>query len=501
MFAIVNYKKLNNSELKNKSFLGVTWNIIGKLSTQIVTFIVSIFLARLLSLSDFGLVAMAMVFISVSQAFMDFGLTTALIQKKSPSVVQINTTFYINLILAVVLTVLMISCSGLIGCFYKNDEIGEIIRVVSLLFIVYAATGVQRAMLTKQLKIKTLTISNLVGAFVQGALGIWLAFNDYGAWSLVYSNIAGSLVTCVMLWLQSSWRPRLMFQLSEIKELFNFGYKLFFSKLLDSIYVKLDELIIGRLFNSDTLGAYSRSKSFNHMIVSYTSDSLGGVFFPVISHIQNDVEQIKRVVVKSLETISFLVFLLIALLYLDAESLIVILFGEKWLVSVEYFKILAFMAYGFPVSAILVNTLLGMGHSGKFLKLEIWKKVIGLSGMFVGFLWGIYGYLWATVVTTAIGVTFNMFFVSKVIPLKISEQWKILIKYALISLGCVIPVWLLNQVLPHNLWLILIVDTLLFSVLYIIVNLSIKTNGFLLLKNIIISKNIGTRLFKFKKGK
>ena len=479
---------MENSELKNKSFSGVTWNIIGKLSTQIVTFIVSIFLARLLSRSDFGLVAMAMVFISISQAFMDFGLTTALIQKKNPTVVQINTTFYINLILAVVLTVFMISFSGFIGRFYQNDEVGEIIRIISLLFIVYAATGVQRAMLTKQLKIKTLTISNLVGAFVQGVLGVWLAFNNYGAWSLVYSNIAGSLVTCMMLWLQSSWRPKLVFQLSEIKELFNFGYKLFFSRLLDSIYVKLDELVIGRLFNSDTLGAYSRSKSFNHMIVSYTSDSLGNVFFPVISHIQDNVEQIKRVVVKSLEIISFLVFLLIALLYLDAESLIVILFGEKWLMSVDYFKILAFMAYGFPVSAILVNILLGMGHSGKFLKLELWKKTIGLSGMFIGFMWGIYGYLWASVVTTIIGVTFNMFFVSKVIPLKVLEQWKILVKYALIAVIAFVPVWSLNQLLPHNLWLILIVNTFAFTLLYIGFNVILKTKGFGLLIGIVKPK-------------
>ena len=492
---------METQELKSKSLSGVTWNIIGKLSTQIVTFIVSIFLARLLSRSDFGLVAMAMVFISVSQAFMDFGLTTALIQKKNPSDIQINTIFYINLILAIVLTILIASCSGLIGQFYKNDEVGKILRIISFLFIVYAASGVQRAILTKHLKIKTLTISNLVGAFVQGVFGIWLAFNGYGAWSLVYSSISGSLFTCLMLWILSSWRPKWMFKLSEIKELFNFGYKLFLSKLLDSVYVKLDELIIGRLFNSDTLGAYSRSKSFNHMIVSYTSDSLSNVFFPVISHIQNDVEQIKRIVIKSLEIISFLVFPLIMLLYFDAESLIVILFGEKWLVSVDYFKVLAFMAYGFPVSAILVNILLGIGHSGKFLKLEIWKKVIGLSGMFIGFLWGIYGYLWASVVTTAIGVTFNMFFVSKVIPLTVIEQWKILIKYALISLVCAIPVWLLNQVLPHNLWLILIIDTLLFSILYITVNLSIKTNGFALLKNIIISKNIGALLFKFKKRK
>ncbi|MDR1584603.1 MAG: lipopolysaccharide biosynthesis protein, partial [Prevotellaceae bacterium] len=325
---------METSELKNKGITGIAWNFVGKIATHVVTFVVSIFLARLLSRDDFGLVAMAMVFISVSQIFMDFGLTMALVQKKNPTEIQINTIFYINLILAIILTLLLVAFSGLIGNFYQNDEVGSIVRVVAFLFILYAANGVQRAMMSKQLKIKQLTFSNLSGALVQGVLGVWLAFSGYGAWSLVYSNIAGAVVTSLVLWMQSSWRPKLLFRLSEIRDLFGFGYKMFLVRLLDTVYVKLDELIIGKMFNSDTLGSYNRAKSFNHMIASYTSDSLSGVFFPVISHLQDDIEQVKRVVVKSLETVVFLVFGVTGLLYLDAESLIVLLFGEKWMVSV-----------------------------------------------------------------------------------------------------------------------------------------------------------------------
>lgn len=476
---------MNSSDLKNKSIAGVAWNFIGKISTHIVTFIVSIFLARLLSREDFGLVAMAMVFISVSQVFMDFGLTSALIQKKNPSEVQVNTIFYINLILALLLTVLIIAFSGHIGRFYKNDEVGSIVRVASVLFIIYAANGVQRAMLTKQLKIKQLTISNLSGAFVQGVVGVWLAFSAYGAWSLVYSNIAGAVVASLILWIQSSWRPRWLFNLSEIKELFNFGYKMFFVRLLDSVYVKLDELIIGKMFNSDTLGSYNRAKSFNHMVVSYTSDSLSGVFFPVISHIQDDIEQVRRVVVKSMEIIAFLVFGITGLLYLDAESLIVLLFGDKWSVSVEYFKILALVAYAFPVSAILINVLMGLGHSGAFLKLDIWKKIIGLSGMAVGFIWGIYGYLWALVLVNIIGVSLNMWFVGKFIGLKMVFQWKILLKYAVIAFIAVLVIWFINLYLPHNLWLLLFVNTIVFLLLYGVPNVLLKTKGFVYLSGIL----------------
>lgn len=490
---------MKTSDLKNKGIAGVGWNFFGKFSTHIVTFIVTIVLSRLLSTSDFGLVAMAMVFISISQVFMDFGLTTALIQKKDPTEVQINTIFYINFILAVILMLITIACSGLIGRFYDNEKIVPIIRFISYLFIIYAINGVQRAMLTKELKIKTLTISNLSGSLVQGISGIGFALGGFGAWSLILSTFLGNITTSIFLWIQSSWRPKLMFNLKEIKELFNFGYKMFFSKLLDSIYTKLDELIVGKIFSANTLGLYYRAKSFNHMIVSYTSDSLSGVFFPVISHIQDKKEEVKKVVVKLLEIISFLVFGLIALLYFDAESLIVILFGEKWIASVEYFKILAFSAYGFPVSAILVNVLLGLGHSGSFLKLEVWKKIVGLSGMAVGFIWGIYGFLWALVVTNVIGVTLNMWFVNKFIELKVWNQWKILIKYAVLALVSSIPVWFLNLYLPHNLWLLLIVDTILFVGLYMLFNILMKNKGFIYVKDIFMEKIWSKILGKLKK--
>ena len=466
----------------------MAWNFAGRISTHVVAFVVTIFLARLLSPEEFGVVAMAMFFIAVTQAFMDFGLTSALVQKKNPTEIQINTVFYINLILATVLMVLLISFSGLIGTFYNNVEVASIARFVSYLFIIYALNGVQRAILQKELKIKTLTLINLSGAFVQGVSGIALALNDFGAWSLVYSTFLGSAATTVLLWYQSAWRPKLMFKLSEIKDLFNFGYKMFLVRVLDSIYVRLDLLIIGRMFTPDILGLYNKAKSFNSMIVAYTSDSLSGVFFPVISHLQDDIARVKKVVEKSLEAIAFLVFGLTALLYLNAESLIVILFGEKWLVSVGYFQIIAFVAYGFPVSVILVNTLIGLGHSGTFLKLDIIKKVIGLSGMAIGFVWGIYGFLWANVIVTIICVTLNMWFVGKFINFAVLEQWKILFKYLFPTLLIAFPIWLLNQYLPHNLWLLLVVNTILFAGLYFLFNFALKTNGFLYVKDIFLEK-------------
>ena len=475
-------------EVKNKGIAGVLWGVLGKLSTHIITFIVTVILARLLAPSDFGLVAMAMIFVYFTQTFMDFGLTSAVIQKKDPTETQINTVFIISMVLATCLMLIMIIIAPFIGKYYNNPEVTKIARFVSYSFVIYALTGIQRALFSKQLNIKFLTVVNMSGAFVQGISGVLLAIYGYGAWSIVYSVFLGNVVSTVMLWIKSSWRPKWLFNLHEIKDMFTFGFKMFIAGVLNSIYAKIDELIIGKIFNATTLGYYSRSKTFNNLITSYTSEGLSSIFFPIMSHLQNEMEKAKTVIIKSLEIISFIAFGLVGLLYLDAEPLIVLIFGAKWEPSVEYFKILAFIGYAYPVSVILVNVLTGLGESGKFLILEIWKKGIGLAGLAVGFVWGMNGFLWAMVITGTIGVMLNMRYVQIITDLKFSKQFFVLVKYAILAFISAFIVWFINLYLPHNLWLLLAVNTILFTGLYLLYNFALKTNGFLYVKDIFINK-------------
>jgi len=486
-------------EIKHKGITGVMWSITGKFSIHLVTFGVSIILARLLSPADFGLVSMAMVFVYFTQTFMDFGLTSAVIQKKDPTETQLSTVFYISVILGSCLMLLMIIFAPAIGRYYNNPEVGKIARFVSYSFIILALSGLQRALMSKRLEIKTLAVINIVTALVQGTSGVILAFSGFGAWSIVYSNFLGSAAATIILWVKSSWRPKFLFNLLEIKDMFFFGFKMFLAGWLNAIYVKIDEMLIGKIFNAATLGYYFRSKSFNNLIVSYSSEGLSTIFFPVMSHLQDDLEKANRVITKSLEMVCFLVFALTGILYLDAKSLIVILFGAKWLPSVQYFQILAFMAYAYPVSIILVNVLSGMGKAGKFLILEIFKKAVGLSGMCVGFIWGIYGFLWALVITGTIGVVLNMWYVQKTTGLSLKTSIFTVVKYAVPAFICAFIIWFFNLYLSHNLWLVnlphnlylwflLVVNTILFSGLYILFNFAVKTNGFIYIKDIVIKK-------------
>lgn len=465
------------NQLKKKGAAAVFWNLSGTLLRQGVAFVLSIFLARLLSPSDFGLVGMATVFIALTQGFADFGMTAGLIQKKNPTEVQYSTVFYINLLVSGLLTLLMIACSGFIADYYGNPEIGKIARFISYSFVISALNGVQNARLTKALANKTKTIAAVASAVVSGVVGVLLAYNGFGVWSLVYSTLVGSIINTAIIWLRSDWRPKALFDVKEVKPLLNFGSKMFASGMLDTAYNKLDVLIIGKLFSANTLGYYFRAVSFNQFITRYTAGSLQGVFFPVVSHLQSDRVVQLRVISKSLHIIAFLTFLLMGLMYINAKELIVLIFSDKWLMSVEYFKIMAFYGYAYPVSVILVNVLSGNGHSGKFFHLEVWKKVTGLLAMLAGFYFGMHGFLWGMVVASAIAVLLNMWFVQRVINWSVSAQFIIVYQYAAICILGVLPVVWLKTFLPANLWLLLIVGSLIFSAFYFLLNKLIRSKG------------------------
>ncbi|MCC6762256.1 MAG: lipopolysaccharide biosynthesis protein [Chitinophagaceae bacterium] len=468
---------MNINQLKKKGAAAVFWNLSGTLLRQGIAFLLSIFLARLLSPSDFGLVGMATVFISLTQGFADFGMTAGLIQKKDPTEVQYSTVFYINLIVSVVLMLLMIAFSGFIAHYYGNPEIGEIARFVSYSFVISALNGVQNARLTKALANKTKTIAAVASAVMSGVVGVLLAYNGFGVWSLVYSTLVGSILNTAIIWFRSDWRPKAVFNFKEVKPLLNFGSKMFASGMLDTAYNRLDVLIIGKLFSANTLGYYFRAVSFNQFITRYTAGSLQGVFFPVVSHLQSDRFAQLRIISKSLHIIAFLTFLLMGLMYINAKELIVLIFSDKWLMSVEYFKIMAFYGYAYPVSVILVNVLSGNGHSGKFFQLEIWKKVTGLLAMLAGFYFGMHGFLWGMVVASAIAVLLNMWFVQRVINWPVSAQFIIVYQYAAICFLGVLPVVWLKTYLPPNLWILLVGGSLIFAALYYLLNQLIKSKG------------------------
>ena len=468
------------SSLKQQGTKAFIWDFFGKMATHGMSFIISIFLARLLEPEDFGLIAMIMVIIGIAMVFTDVGLGTALIQRRRVRPIHYSSVFYFNVFIGLLLTLVTYLSAGWISEFYSNEALFSLTQVMSLLFVINAFSAVQSTRLRKELNYALLTKVGLISSLLSGVIGIALAFGGAGVWSLVAQSLSMGVIYNIVIWLASKWKPSLAFSWKALTQLWGFGFRMFLSGMLEAIFTKIDFLIIGKLFPAATLGYFQRAKSLNGMVIQYSSGSLMAVLFPVLSKVQNDLPRFQNIVMKALGVISFVVFLLLGVLYLTAEELIVLLFSDKWLPSVEIFKILILSGFAYPISALLVNVLSSRGNSKAFLRLEIYKKLIASVTFLVLYFWGINAFLYGLIVQALLGVSLNMIFASREIKIGFSQFAKPVLLQIFLACITVMLVFLIIQNIELNtiIIIIFIVKASLFIFLYVLLNFIMRTKSF-----------------------
>jgi O-antigen/teichoic acid export membrane protein len=261
-------------------------------------------------------------------------------------------------------------------------------------------------------------------------------------------------------------------------QLWAFGFRMFLSGVLESIFIRLDTLIIGKLFSPALLGFFNIAKLLDQMVIGYSSGSLISVLFPVLSKVQRDLSRFQAIIRKSLGVIVFVVFFLLGGLYLVSHELIMMLYGEKWLPSVDYFKILVLSGFGYPVSALLVNVLSSRGNSKAFLRLEIYKKIIGLSNLSIAFTWGIEGYLYGLFIVTILVVYLNMVFVTREIYIPKWEMVKPIIVQAVIAVFSVELILLITENMRFGLFTMFFIKGMMYVLFYIMTNKLFHTTSY-----------------------
>lgn len=444
-----------------------------------MSFIISIFLARLLEPAEFGQVAMVMVFIGIASVFTDVGLGGALIQRRKVLPIHYSSVFYFNVLVGLILSSITYFSAVAIGDFYHSDALVPLAQVMSLSFIINAFSSVQSTKLRKELNYAALTKARFVASLVSGVVGVSLAFNGAGVWSLVAQTLSMGIIYNIFIWSASNWAPAFLFSLKALIQLWGFGFRMFLSGLLEVIFTKLDYLIIGRLFMPATLGFYQRAQSLSFFVVSNSSASLMSVLFPVLSKIQNDLARFQHIVTKALGIISFVAFLLLGVFYLVSEELIVLLFGVKWLPSVHYFKILILSGFAYPISALLVNVLSSRGKSKEFLRLEIYKKMLITINLYVLFTWGIDFFLYGLVVTAVLRVSLNIFFVSREIHVPFFNFVKLVVIQAMVSVSAVLAtLYLVNMLGQVGSGILPVAKALSFVSMFLLLNWLFKTYAY-----------------------
>jgi len=452
------------------------WDFGGRIGNQLVSFIIGILLARILSPAEFGLIGMSLVFISISEIFTNLGLSAALVQRLNINEEHYSSSFYLNVFAAGLLTLLFIALAPAIALFFKTKEITAIIRTLSLSLLISSFAVVQEARLRKFMRFNILAKARIVSSVLSGITGITMALAGLGVWSLVIQNLLGRTITTAYYWLATSWKPKLLFRFRAIKELWSYGFNMFISGLIDRAYSQLDSIIIARIFSPTDLGLYTRAKSLNRFVIQYSSESIGSVTFPAMAAIQEERKRMIELGLKAETLIAFVSFGLLGLLFVTAGPLILTLLGPKWEASISIYKILCLSGFAYPVSSATLSMLRASGDSGSFLKVEVWKKIVGLAGLSIGFLYGMKGFLISLIFTGAISVLMNMYVTGKSVGISVAHQLSVIIKYLVIALLAA----MFTSILPlHFVWHVidLVILALIFSILYVGINHMLKTPG------------------------
>jgi teichuronic acid exporter len=474
--------------LKEKSITGFAWDFSGRIGLQGISFVVSIFLARLLMPEDFGLLAMVNVVVAISGTFVDMGLGSALIQRKELRDEHYGSVFFFNVGMGFIMALLLFLASGWIADFYDREIIADIAKVMALIFIISSFGNVIRNKLQRELNFRTLTRSNWISAILSGIVGITMAIAGFGVWSLVAQAISAPLFANISLFILEKWRPKLRISIAAIKDLWGFGFKMFLSGIIENIFSQLDYLIIGKAFNPAKLGYYYRAKSLQNIIYSYSSNSIISVLFPALSQLQAHDEDYKKVLFKIYHILTFISFFIVGIFYLIAENLIILLFSVKWQPSVALFQIMAIGGFIYPLSALLITVLSSRGNSAEYLRISILKRIIIVPIYISIFFTGIEIFLYLYILASSINLLINMYYAGKEINTKIRDFLLPIMPYLFITAIAVVIVHFLTYRLDCGMVGEMLLRAILFSVMFLLPVKVLKLSGFLLLKMELISR-------------
>ena len=355
------------------------WSFMEKFGAQCVTLIVSIVLARLIDPSIFGMISIVTVFMAIMNVFIDSGLGNALIQKKDADELDFSSVFFFNMLMCAALYVLLFLSAPLIARFFELPELSPVIRVMGLTLIFSGINNVQRAYVSRHLKFKKFFFATLGGTLGAAAVGIYMAVKGYGVWALVGQSLFTSGANTVILWFTVKWRPIRSFSFERFKKLFTFGWKLLVSSLIDTLYNNLRQLIIGKMYTTESLAFYNRGYMIPNAFVSSVSAAIDSVLFPVLSSAQDNAETVKAMTRRSIRLSAYVMWPIMLGIAACAKPLVSFLLTEKWLPCVP-FVIVFCICYAFqPLETANLNAIKAMGRSDIFLKLNVLKKSIGFA--------------------------------------------------------------------------------------------------------------------------
>lgn len=456
-----NYKKKVTSNL--------LWRFAERCGAQGMALIVSIILARLLSPDAYGQLALITVITSLLQVFVDSGMANALIQKKETDQLDYSSVFYFNMVFCLLLYGGLFFLAPVIARGYKNEALTAVIRVLGLTVILSGLTNVQQAYVSKTLQFKRFFFATLCGSAAGAVTGIAMACSGYELWALVGQRLVNLLVNCVVLWFTVEWRPIWAFSWDRLKGLISYGWKLLVSSLLDTAYTKGWQLIIGLRYTDADLAYYNQGEQFPNLIVSNINTSIDSVLLPVLSEQQDEKDRVRDMTRRAIRTGTYIIMPMMMGLAACASSLVSIILTDKWLPAVPFLRIFCITYMFYPLHTANLNAVKAMGRSDTFLKLDVFKKLLGLCLLLLTMRLGVMAMACSLLVNSLFSQLINAWPNKKLLGYAYPQQIRDILPALLLSLGMGGAVYAV-ELLGLGSWPTLLIQVPLGVLLYVLVS-------------------------------
>ena len=462
---------------------GVFWKFAERMGSQIVTFIVSILLARLISPEDYGAIALIMVFITVSNVLVTNGFASALIQKKDADIIDFSSVFYLNIGFGVLIYIILFFSAPAISEFYGIPVLCQTLRVLALVIPIMGMNSVQQSFVSRNMLFRRFFYSTLGGAVFSGIVGVSMAIGGFGIWALVAQYVVNYSANTLILWITLKWRPKLKFSIKRVRSLFSFGWKMLCAGMLDTGYSQLRNLLVGKLYSSADLGYYNRGQQYPQFVVVNINSSISSVLFPMLSKNQDNAYMVKQYTRRAIQVSSYIMWPIMAGLGVCAEPIVRIMLTDKWLPCVPYLQIACFTYGIWPIHTANLEALKAMGRSDLFLKLEIIKKSIGMIVLLATIPFGVMTMAMSAIWVSVISAFVNAWPNRKILNYSYIEQMKDMLPSMCLSAIMIAVVFPLKFVVLND-WLLLFLQAVLGIIVYLLGSILLKIDGFMFVLNI-----------------
>lgn len=436
--------------VKTETINGAKWQFLQKLTMQPVQFVYSVLLARLVTPEEFGIMGLTSIFFALATLLADSGFTTALIRDPNRTKEDINTVFWTNLGITTLMCAMLWLAAPLFALFFHQPILVWLTRVSAIMMLINSTCGVHFTLYTCRRDFKTPAIIYVVTAVIGMPITVYCAYLGWGCWALMVQGIVSGFAKLAIVWWVSPWKPQWIWSKDSFRRFFAFGSKLLVSNFVDTCFLHLKNLAIGRIYSAADLGLFNRANHMARLPMDTVNSILGSVTLPILATLQADMGHLLSVYSKYIRVTSLVIFFACLLLCALAEPFIELCYGPRWIVCVDYAQVLLLGLIGGHYTIINLNLLIVLGRSDLVMKLNFIRKALALITLASTLSISMFAVCWAPLIVTPFNIAVNTYYPAKLYGMTLRRQMQDFMPYLLYSALCCAPAYALTFTsLPH----------------------------------------------------